>query len=71
MAEFRDISQGQAVRAFIRLGGEERRARRGHAIVKMPNGKLLAIPSGTLKIGLLKHLIRVSNCSDDDFRDAL
>ena len=38
-----------------------------HRVVKMPNGVNLSIPSGVVKIGLLKHLIKIAELSDEEF----
>ncbi len=71
MPEFRDVSQTEAVKAFVALGGRERTGKGSHRVVKMPNGRNLAVPSRTVKVGLLKALIRTSGYSDEDFAEAL
>lgn len=71
MPELRDVSQREAIRTFERLGGTTRRGKGSHMVVKMPNGRALAVPSGTVKIGLLKHLIRNSGRSEHDFLQEL
>lgn len=58
MPGLRNVRQDAAVRAFTRLGGVERASKKNYRMVTMPSGALLAIPSGTLKIGLLHRLIR-------------
>ena len=60
MPQLRNVRQEQAVTAFVGLGGVERRTRKNYRMVTMPNGALLAIPTGTLKISLRTH--------DDDER---
>ncbi len=40
-------------------------------MVTMPNGTLLSIPSGTLKVGLLRKLMRLAEVSVDEFEEAL
>ena len=40
-------------------------------MVKAANGRNLSIPGGTLKIGLLKTLIRIAELTDDEFLEAL
>ena len=57
MPSLRNVRQGEAVRVFVALGGQERRTKKNYRMVTMPNG-VLAIPSGTLKRGLLQRLIR-------------
>jgi len=37
----------------------------------MPNGRNLAIPSGVLKIGLLKHLIKMADINEEKFLSLL
>ena len=71
MPPLRNVKQADAARAFLRLGGRERRTRKNYRMVTMPNGTLLSIPSGTLKVGLLRKLIRLAEISVDDFEEAL
>jgi len=56
------------VRAFVRLGGVERRGKGSHRVVNM-NGYNLAVPAGILRIGLLKRLISLSGRTEDEFLD--
>ena len=71
MPPFRDVSQDDAVKAFCRLGGVERRGGKGsHKKVEL-NGATLIIPQGILKIGLLKSLIRSAGISEEQFQEAL
>ena len=67
MPQFRDIRQTDAIKAFVALGGWERPGKGSHRVVKMPNGANLSVPSGIVKVGLLKHLIRISELSDEAF----
>ena len=71
MPPLRNVKQAEAARAFVRLGGVERRTRKNYRMVTMPNGTLLSIPSGTLKVGLLRKLIRLAEVSVDEFEEAL
>ena len=71
MPTLRDIPQRDAVRAFVRLGGLERTGKGSHRVVKAANGRNLSIPSGPLRIGLLRRLIRIAEVTDDDFVQAL
>jgi hypothetical protein len=61
------ISQTSAVRSFERAGGVLKKTKRGHAVLKMPNGRLVSLPSGTLKRGLLERQIRVGGLTVDEF----
>ena len=67
----RNVQQEPAVRAFIKAGGQERQGKGSHRIVRMPNGRTLAIPSGVLKIGLLKHLIKTADINEEKFQSLL
>lgn len=68
----RNITQAQAVKVFVRWGGVERReSKRGHRIVKMPNGAIVSIPTGTVKVGLLLSQIRKADRTPEEFLDAL
>ena len=66
----RNIRQDEAVRAFIRLGGEDRAGKGSHRVVKI-NGQTLSVPKGTLKVGLLKRLIKVSGVQEDEFLQSI
>ena len=37
----------------------------------IPNGKIVSLPTGVLKIGLLAHQIKVAGKTDRDFDEAL
>jgi hypothetical protein len=52
-------------------GGVERECEGGHRLVKMTNGKNLSIPSGILKVGLLKSLVKSADLTEDEFRSYL
>jgi len=67
----RDIRQHRAVAGFCRLGGIERTGKGSHRVVKMPNGANLAIPAGIVKVGLLKHLIKIAHLTEGQFLDAV
>ena len=70
MTWLRDVRQDEAARIFVRFGGKERRTRKNYRMVAMPNGALLAIPSGTLKYGLLHRLIRRAGLTAGKFEEA-
>ena len=71
MPEFRDITQAEAVKAFVSFGGIERTGKGSHRVVKMPNGRNLSVPAGIVKVGLLKALVRTANLAEDEFLAAL
>lgn len=62
----RDVRQIEAVRAFVRLGGIERRGKGSHRVVNI-NQMNLSIPHGVLKEGLLRRLIQLSGFTVEDF----
>jgi predicted RNA binding protein YcfA (HicA-like mRNA interferase family) len=64
------IRQQEALNAFVRLGGTERRGKGSHCVVNL-NGMNLSIPHGQLKEGLLRHLIKISGFTVQDFLDSL
>ena len=66
----RNVRQAEAVRAFVRLGGQERKGMGSHRVVNM-NGVNLSIPSGTLKVGLLNHLVSIAGVTQEQFQDVL
>lgn len=70
MPPLRNISQDRAVKTFKRLGGSERGTKKNYRMVTMPNGALLSIPGGTLKVGLLRKLIRQAGVTTDTFEKA-
>jgi hypothetical protein len=75
MPSLRNVSQDEAVRAFCRLGGQERATKKNYRMVTMPNGALLAIPTGgkdgKLKVGLLVRLIHRAGLTRGEFEEAL
>ncbi|MBA7676897.1 hypothetical protein ES703_85142 [subsurface metagenome] len=62
----RNVRQREAVRAFVRLGGIERRGKGSHRVVNI-NRMNLSIPHGVLKEGLLRRLIQLSGFTVEDF----
>lgn len=54
----------------MRLGGLEREGKGSHRVVKMPNGRNLSIPSGVVKVGLLKKAIHNGDCTEEEFLKA-
>ena len=71
MPPLRSIKQPAAIASFCSLGGVERKGKGSHRIVKMPNGRALSIPAGTLKVGLLLNLIRVAEITVEEFEEKL
>jgi predicted RNA binding protein YcfA (HicA-like mRNA interferase family) len=66
----RDIRQEEALRAFVRLGGVERRGKGSHRVVNL-GGMNLSLPHGILKEGLLRHLIKAAGLTVEEFIEAL
>jgi predicted RNA binding protein YcfA (HicA-like mRNA interferase family) len=62
----RNVRQREAVRAFVRLGGIERRGKGSHRVVNI-NRMNLSIPHGVLKEGLLRRLIQLAGFTVEDF----
>ena len=62
----RNVRQREAVQAFVRLGGTERRGKGSHRVVNI-NQMNLSIPHGVLKEGLLRRLIQLSGFTAEDF----
>ena len=66
-----DISQEDAIKAFERAGGTLKKSKRGHAVLKMPNGRLVSLPSGALKKGLLQSQIKLGGLRVETFLECL
>ena len=66
MPSLRDITQDQAVRAFVRMGGTARRGKGSHRVVNL-NGINFSFPRGILKIGLLRHHIKAAGKTEEEF----
>lgn len=70
--QLRGIRGEDAVKAFVKAGGVQRKGKGDHVNVKMPNGQLITIPvKGELKIGLLKAAIRKAGLTEEEFSDLL
>ena len=70
--KLRNIKGNDAIKAFVRLGGIERKGKGDHVNIKMPNGMIITIPGNkVLKIGLLKSVIRKAGITDEQFLDLL
>jgi predicted RNA binding protein YcfA (HicA-like mRNA interferase family) len=66
-----NIRQAAAIRAFLRAGGVLRQGKGSHQVVKMPNGKIISLPHGILKQGLLEAEIRKSGLTIEEFLELL
>jgi len=62
----RNVRQREAIRAFVRLGGVERKGKGSHRVVNI-NQVHLSVPHGVLKEGLLRRLVQLSGFSIEDF----
>jgi hypothetical protein len=67
----RNVRQEEAARVFVRLGGERRRTKKNYAMITMPNGALIELPSGILKVGLLRAQIRRAGLTVEQFEKEL
>ena len=70
MGSLSNIRQGEAVRAFVRLGGVESSGKGRHIIVNL-NQMNLSAPHGVLEVGLLRHLIKISGITEEEFLNAI
>lgn len=70
--QLRGIKGDEAVKAFVKAGGIQRKGKGDHINIKMPNGQLITIPvRGDVKIGLLKAAIRKAGLTEEEFSDLL
>ena len=67
----RNLRQRAVVNAFVRAGGRERPGKGSHIVVKMSNGMNLSIPTGVIKIGLLRYFIRTAELTEAEFAEYL
>ncbi|HLF72148.1 MAG TPA: type II toxin-antitoxin system HicA family toxin [Dehalococcoidia bacterium] len=67
----RNIRQQEAIRALVRAGGVERRAKGGHRAVTMANGHTVPVPSGRLKTGTLNAIVKQAGLTMGQFIDLL
>lgn len=71
-SKLHNIKGSDAIKAFVRFGGIERKGKGNHKNIKMPNGMIVTIPGNKeLKIGLLKSVIRKAGLTDEQFLDLL
>ena len=71
MPELRNVKQEDAAKAFVTLGGEDRQTKKNYRMIRMPNGELIELPTGVLKVGLLMKAIRRAGHTVDEFKEAL
>ncbi len=70
--QLRGVKGEEAVKAFVKAGGVQRKGKGDHVNIKMPNGQLVTIPvRGELKIGLLKAAIRKADLTEEEFLNLL
>ena len=70
--KLRDIKAREAIKAFLRAGGQERRGKGDHINIKMPNGKIVTLRAvGDVRIGLLKKLLKVAEITEEEFEGYL
>ena len=68
MSRLRGIKGKEAIKAFVKAGGIERKGKGDHVNIKMPNGQIITIPSSKeLKIGLLKAAIKKAGLTEEEF----
>lgn len=72
MRKLRGIKGKEAIKAFVKAGGIERKGKGDHVNVKMPNGQIITIPSSKeLKIGLLNAAIKKADITEEEFKRLL
>jgi predicted RNA binding protein YcfA (HicA-like mRNA interferase family) len=68
LSRLRGIKGKEAIKAFVKAGGVERKGKGDHVNIKMPNGLIITLPSSKeLKIGLLKAAIKKAGLTEEDF----
>jgi predicted RNA binding protein YcfA (HicA-like mRNA interferase family) len=69
----RDVTQEQAIKAFVRCGGIAiaREGKGSHRKVVMPNGQTVTLPYGRLKTGILASAVKQADLSVQKFINAL
>lgn len=68
MSRLRGIKGKEAIKAFVKAGGIEKRGKGDHVNVKMPNGQIVTIPSSKeLKIGLLRAALKKAGLTEEEF----
>jgi len=68
LSRLRGIKGKEAIKAFVKADGIERKGKGDHVNVKMPNGQIVTIPgSKELKIGLLKAVLKKAGLTEEEF----
>jgi len=68
LSRLRGIKGKEAIKAFVKAGGIERKGKGDHVNIKMPNGQIITLPSSKeLKIGLLKAAIKKAGLTGEEF----
>jgi len=68
----RSVRANEAVRAFLRAGGEYRAGRGDHVNLKMPNGRIITLrTTGDVKIGRLKDALKEAGLTTEEFAGLL
>jgi len=68
LSQLRGIKGKEAIKAFVKAGGIERKGKGDHVNIKMLNGQIITIPSSKeLKIGLLKATIKKAGLTGEEF----
>jgi predicted RNA binding protein YcfA (HicA-like mRNA interferase family) len=66
--QLRGIKGREAIKAFVKAGGERRKGKGDHVNIKMPNGQIITIPGvGEIKVGLLKAAIKKAGLTQEEF----
>jgi hypothetical protein len=55
----------------MRAGGELRKGKGGHQALKMPNGHIVSLPTGVIKIGLLQSEVKKSGMTMEQLQELL
>jgi len=68
----RGIKGKDAIKVFVKAGGELKSGKGNHINIKMPNGMIITIPNkGELKVGLLTSAIKKAGLSKEEFLNLL
>ena len=72
LRKLRGVKGKNAVKAFVKAGGVQRKGKGDHVNVKMPNGQIITVPgSKELKAGLLKAAIKKAGLTEEEFTKLL
>jgi len=59
------------MKVFLHFGGELRKTRKNYRMISMPNGELIVLPGGVLKVGLLVAQIKRAGLTVEEFEKEL